>query len=68
MENNDVEQDKLYEEIDDDLIIEEELEIIHPDLDHNFPYPKMNLFIMSIHHNDTEKIIDYPEDFCQYLS
>ena len=36
-ENNQVEQDEFYEETNDDLITEEEIEHIHPDLDHNFP-------------------------------
>ena len=66
MKKNDAEQDKFYEDTNDDLITEEELENIHPGLDHNFTSPTMNSGIMSIHHNDIEKIIDDPEDFCKY--
>ena len=51
MENNEVEQDDFYEDINDDLITEEEIKNIHPDLNHNFPYPTMNSGIMSINHN-----------------
>ena len=42
MENNYVEQDYFYEETNDDLITEEELENIHLDLNHNFKSPTMN--------------------------
>ena len=42
MENNEFEQDGLYENTNYDLITEEELRHIHPDLDNNFPSPKMN--------------------------
>ena len=65
MENNEVEQDDFYEDINDDLITEEELKNIHPDLNHNFPSPTMNSGIMSIHHNDPENIIDDTDDFCK---
>ena len=68
MENNEVEQYELYEETNYDLITEEELEYIHPDLDHNFLYSTMNPDIMSIHRNDNENIIDDPEYFFQYCS
>ena len=63
MKNTEVEREELYEYTKDDLIAEEELENIHPDLDHNFPYPTMNSVIISIHHNDPENILDDPEDF-----
>ena len=52
MENNEIEQDKLYEDTSDELINKEELKHIHPDLDHNFLYSTMNSGIMSIHQND----------------
>ena len=68
MENAEVEQEKLYEDTNYDLITEEELEYIYPDLNHNFPSPTMNSGIMSIHHNDPENIINYPEDIRQYRS
>ena len=68
MENNEVEKYELYEETNYDLITEEELEYIQPDLDHNFLYSTMNPGIMSIHHNDNEHIIDDPEYFFQYCS
>ena len=58
----------LYEEKNDDLITEEELKKIHPDLNHNFTSPKMNSGVMSINHNYPENIIDDTEDFCQYRS
>ena len=41
MENNEVKQYELYDKKNDDFITEEELEHIHPDLDHNFPSPPM---------------------------
>ena len=50
-----------------DLIAEEELKHIHPDLDKNFTYPTMNSCIMKINKNYPENIIDDPEDFFQYL-
>ena len=62
MVNNEVEPDEFYDDTNDDLITEEELEHIHPDLDHNFPSPKMNSVIMTIHQNDPENIIDGPEN------
>ena len=68
MENNDIEQEKLYEDRNDDLINEEELDHIHPDIYHNFPSSKMNSGIMLIFHNDPENIIYDPEDFIQYRS
>ena len=68
MVNNEVEPDEFYDETNDDLITEEELEHIHPDLDHNFPSPTMNSGIMTINQNDPEKIIDGPKDFHQYGS
>ena len=42
MENNYFEQDNFYEETNYYLTTEEELETIHPDLNHNFPSPTMN--------------------------
>ena len=42
IENNDIEKEDFYEETNYDLITEEELENIHPDLNHNFPSPTMN--------------------------
>ena len=63
MVNNEVEPDEFYDETNDDLITEEELEHIHPDLDHNFPSPTMNSGIISIQYNYPGKIIDDPEDF-----
>ena len=42
MENNEVKQDELYEETNYNLITEEELKYIHPELNNNFPYPTMN--------------------------
>ena len=66
MENNEAEKDELYEETNYGLITEEVIEHIHPELDHNFPYPTMNSSVMSIHQNDPDNIINYPEDFCQY--
>ena len=39
-------------------ISEEELEYIHPDHNHNFPYPKMNSGLMTVNHNDPESYID----------
>ena len=63
MENNEVKQEEFYEETNYDLINEEELRHINPELDHNFTYTTMNSGIMSIHHNDSENIIDKPEDF-----
>ena len=49
-------------------ITEEELENIHPDLNHNFPSTKINSGLMTAHHNDTEIFIDDLEDFFQYCS
>ena len=65
MENNEAEQYEFYEKKNDELITEEELEHIHLYLDHNFKSPKMNSSVMSIRQNDSEKIIDDPEDFLQ---
>ena len=66
MENNEVEKHELYDETNDDLITEEELENIPLDLDKNFPSPTMNSGIMAVHQNGPENIIDDPEDFFQY--
>ena len=68
MENKEFEQEIFYKDRNDYLITEEELENIHPDLDQNLPYLTMNSDIISIHYNDTENIIDDPEDFFQYCS
>ena len=68
MEKNEAEQDEFYEETNDDLITEEELKHIHPDIDHNFPSPTINSGIMLIHQNDPGNIIYDPEDFRQYRS
>ena len=46
MKKNEIKQDELYEETNDELITEEELEHIHPYLDKKFPSPTMNLGIM----------------------
>ena len=66
MENNEVKQDKLYEDTNYYLSIEEELKHIHPDLDYNFPYTTINSGIMTINQNYPENIIHDPEYFCQY--
>ena len=68
MENNEAELKKLYDETNDELILERELEHIKPNLDNNFPSPTMNSGIMTIHQNDPENIIDDPEDLHQHLS
>ena len=47
-------------------ITEEELENIHPDLDHNFPSTTADSGLMTVFHNDLEKFIDDPGDFPQY--
>ena len=65
MENNEAEKYEFYERKNDELITEEELEHIHLYLDHNFKSPKMNSIVMSIRQNDSENIIDDPEDFLQ---
>ena len=41
MENNEVEQDEFHEDTNYDLIPEEELEHIHPDLDKKIPSKTM---------------------------
>ena len=61
MENNEVEHDALYYEINDDFITEEELEHIHPDLDKKIISPTINSGIIKIHQNDPGNIIDDPE-------
>ena len=66
MENNEVKQDELYDDTNDELITDEELEHIHPDLNKHFPSPTMNSGIMTIHQNNPENIIYNPEDFSQY--
>ena len=52
MENNEIKQEELYQDKNGEFINEAELNNIHLDLNHNFPYPKMNSDIISIHHND----------------
>ena len=49
-------------------ITEEELENIHPGLNHNFTSPTMNSGTKTVHHNDPEKIIDDLEYFRRYCS
>ena len=44
---------------------EKKLKHIHPELNHNLQYPKMNSGTMSIRHNDPKNTIDDPENFCQ---
>ena len=53
MKNTEVEIEELYEDTNDYFTTEEELGHIHPDLNHNFPYPKINSGIMSINCNKT---------------
>ena len=65
MENNDIDQDEFHDETNDDLIPDKEPDHISPYLDNNFSSQTMNSGIMTIHHNDPEHIIDYPEDFLQ---
>ena len=63
MENTDSEQEEFYEDTNYDLITEEELENIPLEMNQNFPPPTINSGIMSIHHNDPEKILDDIEYF-----
>ena len=60
IDNNEAEQDEFYDDKNDDLITEEKLEHIHPDLDNNLPSPTMNSGITEIHQNDPENSIDDP--------
>ena len=48
------------------MITEEELEHIHPDLNHNFLSPTMNSGLMIVYHNYPERFVADPDDFCQY--
>ena len=66
MGNNGFKQDSFYDKTNYEFITEGELENIHPDLDHNFPSPKMNSGIMKVNQNDPENIIDGPNYFHQY--
>ena len=52
----------------DNFITEEELEHIHPDINQNFPYPKMNSGLITVHNNGPEIFIDDTEYFFQYRS
>ena len=59
----DTEEKLPFEDRYENTITEAELEDIHPDLDKNFPSPKMNSGLMNVHHTYPEKFIDEPEDF-----
>ena len=52
----------------ENIISEEELENIYPDIDHNLPSPTMNSYFMTSHHNNPKKNIDNPEYFLHYWS
>ena len=56
----------MFNDVVDNIIHQEELEQIKPDLDHNLPSTTMNSGIMNIYHNDSENFIDDPEYFLQY--
>ena len=60
------EKEEVFDDAAENTISEEELEHIQPDLKHKFPSPTMNSYLMTIHHNDSDKFIDYPEYFSQY--
>ena len=62
MENNEVEQDKLYEDTNDDS----KLENIHPDFNHNFHLQQWTHVSCQSTKNYPENIIDDPGDFSQY--
>ena len=68
MKKYQVELYALHYETNENFIPEEGIEYVHPDLYKKFLSPAMNSGIMTIHQNDTEKIIDDPEDFFQYYS
>ena len=46
----------------------EELYNIHPDLNHSFTSPTINSGLMTVHHNNPEKLIDNPGYFLRYIS
>ena len=48
IENNEVEQEEFHENTNDDLITEEEIKCIHPDLDQKFPSTKSCWNLLSI--------------------
>ena len=52
MKNNWFKKDEFYDETNYDLITEEEIKHVHPNLDKIFPSPAMNSGIMKIHQND----------------
>ena len=64
----DAEEELLFEDTNKITITEEELEKIHPYLDHNFKSPTMNTGTITVHYNDPEKFIDNTKYFCQYCS
>ena len=64
----DAEEELLFEDTNKITITEEELEKIHPYLDHNFQSPTMNTGTITVHYNDPEKFIDNTKYFCQYCS
>ena len=68
IKDDEVEQEELFGDTNDNLITEEELEHIHPDLNKTVPSPTMNSGLMTVNHNNPEKFIDNTEDFCQYRS
>ena len=55
-----------FDDTNGNLITKEELENIHPYLDHNLPSSTKNSGLMTVHHNEPENFIDDPEDFIQY--
>ena len=59
-EDSEDEQEEWFEEKNGNKITEEELESIHPDLNHNFLYPTMNSGIINVNHSDPETLIDDP--------
>ena len=63
IENSEVEKEELFEDKNENLITEEELEHIHAHPNQKFPYPTMKTGLITVHHNDPEDFIDNPEYF-----
>ena len=67
----DNDEEEHVEYVNDTTLTEEEiedLENVHPYLDHNFSSPTINSGLMTVHHNIPENFIDNPEYFRQNRS
>ena len=62
----DTKEEEIFYDVNENTIFEEEVENIHPDLDHNLTSPIMRSGLITFHQNYPNNFIDKPEDLCHY--